>query len=45
MAVGPLFVLASGVPASLHRERSWTGGAYVTDGRRLFRVMSPLSPP
>jgi len=42
---GPLFRLSSGVPASLHRERAWAAGAYVTDGRRLFRVMSPLSRP
>ena len=45
MTVGPLFILASGVPVSLHRERSWTAGTYVTDGQRLFRVMSPLSRP
>jgi hypothetical protein len=38
-------MLASGVPASLRRERSWTAGTYVTDGHRLFWVMSPLSPP
>jgi hypothetical protein len=45
MAVGSLFILSSGVPASLSRERSWEAGAYVTDGRALFRVVSPLSRP
>ena len=38
-------MLSSGVPASLGRERSWQAGAYVTDGRVLFRVVSPLSRP
>jgi len=45
MTFGPLFRLSSGVPASLSRERSWTAGAYVTNGRGLFRVVSPLSRP
>jgi hypothetical protein len=45
MARLALFVLSSGVPASLRRERSWRPGSYLTDGRRLFRVVSPLTPP
>ena len=45
MSIGPLFTLSSGIPASLRRERSWTAGAYVTDGHGLFRVVSPLSRP
>jgi len=45
MAIGPLFTLSSGVPASLRRERAWKAGAYLTDGSRLYRVVSPLSRP
>jgi len=40
-----LFRLSSGVPASLRRERSWKRGTYLTDGERLYRVVSQLTPP
>ena len=45
MALGPVFLLSSGVPASLARERSWRRGDYLTDRKRLYRVLSPLSRP
>jgi hypothetical protein len=45
MAIGPLFTLSSGVPASLGCERGWKADAYLTDGSRLYRVFSPLSRP
>jgi hypothetical protein len=45
MALGPVFLLSSGVPASLARERSWREGDYLTDRKRLYRVLSPLSRP
>jgi hypothetical protein len=45
MALGPVFLLSSGVPASLARERSWRSGDYLTDRKRLYRVLSPLSRP
>ena len=43
--LGPVFLLSSGVPASLARERSWKSGDYLTDRKTLYRVLSPLSRP
>jgi hypothetical protein len=37
--------IAGAMFVSLRHEASWIEGTYLTDGRRLLQVVSPLSPP
>jgi hypothetical protein len=40
-----IFRVAGPMLGSLRREAGWASGTYLSDGKRLLRVIFPLSPP